>query len=112
MMFYGDRFLSFIILLWLQWYFLILQVILMRILLINKQPGFTIDYRNGDVYSDNPLSLSGKRLGNNIYVINRDTNRFHKESCACVCDIKNKRYFVGEKQTIEEEYCKCGHCIC
>ncbi len=82
-----------------------------NVFVYNKQPGFTIDYRNGDVYSDYALSLSGKKIGNNIYVINKDSNRFHKESCACVRDIKNKKYFAGEKQTIEEKYCKCENCI-
>lgn len=82
-----------------------------NVFIYNKQLGFAIDYRNGDVYSDNSLSLSGKRLGCNIYVIDTDAKRFHKESCSCVCDIKNKRYFVGKKQTLEEEYCKCGICI-
>lgn len=82
-----------------------------NVFIYNKQHGFTIDYRNGDVYSDNPLSLSGKRLGYNIYVIDKDTGKFHKESCASVCDIKNKKYFAGKEQTIEEKYCKCDICI-
>lgn len=82
-----------------------------NVFVYNKQPGFTIDYRNGDVYSDYSLSLSGKRSGFNIYVIDMDTNKFHKESCASVRGIKNKKYFVGKEQTIEEDYCKCESCI-
>jgi len=82
-----------------------------NVFIYNKQPGFTIDYKNGEVYSDYSLSLSGKRSGYNIYVIDMDTKRFHKESCVGVLDIKNKRYFVGEKQTIEEKYYKCENCI-
>lgn len=82
-----------------------------NVFIYNKQPGFTIDYRNGNVYSDYSLSLSGKRSGYNIYVIDLDTNRFHKDSCVNVRDIKNKRYFAGEKQIIEEKYSKCGICI-
>lgn len=82
-----------------------------NVFVYNKQSGFTIDYRNGDAYSDYSLSLSGKRSGYNIYVIDKDTNRFHKESCTSVRDIKNKMYFAGEKQTIEEKYCKCEICI-
>ena len=82
-----------------------------NVFVYNKQPGFTIDYRNGDVYSDFALSLSGKKAGNDIYVIDRATNMFHKESCAIVRDINSKRYFVGKKQVIEEKYCKCGICI-
>ncbi len=82
-----------------------------NVFVYNKQFGFTILYRNGDVYSDYSLSLSGKRSSYNIYVIDMDTNRFHKKSCVSVCDIKNKRYFAGEKQTIEKEYCKCEICI-
>ena len=82
-----------------------------NIFVYNKQPGFDIDYRNGNVYSDYPLSLSEKKSHHNIYVIDMDTNMFHKESCVSVCDIKNKRYFAGKKQTIEEKYCKCEICI-
>ncbi len=82
-----------------------------NVFVYNKQPGFTIDYRNGDVYSDYSLSLSGKRSGYNIYVIDRDTNKFHKETCVSVCDIENRRYFIGEKQALEKEYCKCESCI-
>ena len=82
-----------------------------NVFVYNKQSGFTIVYRNGDVYSDYSLSLLGEKSGYNIYMIDMDTNRFHKESCECVSDIKNTRYFVGEKQTIEEKYCKCEKCI-
>lgn len=82
-----------------------------NVFVYNRQRGFTIDYKNGDVYSDNPLSLPSKRSGAKIYIIDRDTNKFHKESCASICDIKNKKYFAGKEQTIKEEYCKCGICI-
>lgn len=82
-----------------------------NVFVYNKQPGFAIVYRNGDVYSDYPLLLSGKRSGCNIYVIDMDTNRFHKYSCASSNDIKTKKYFVGKKQTIEEKYCKCETCM-
>lgn len=77
----------------------------------NKQLGFILDYENGDVYSDYSLSLSGKRSGFNIYVIDRDANKFHKETCASVSDIENKKYFVGGKQRLETKYCKCEICI-
>lgn len=82
-----------------------------NIFVYNKQPNFIINYRNGDVYSDKILSLSGKRLGYNIYVIDKDTYRFHKESCVNVCGIKNKWYFVGEKQFLGKEYCECKICF-
>lgn len=82
-----------------------------NVFVYNKQPGFILDYRNGDVYSDYSLTLSGKRSGSNIYVIDMDTNIFHKETCAGVCDIENKRYFVGGKHTLGKEYCKCEICI-
>lgn len=81
-----------------------------NVFVYNRQSGFTINYRNGDVYSEYPLSLLGKK-DNNIYVIDMDTNKFHKESCMRVCDIKNKKYFAGKKQIIEKKYCKCGICI-
>ncbi|MCM1221685.1 MAG: DNA/RNA non-specific endonuclease [Lachnospiraceae bacterium] len=82
-----------------------------NVFIYNKQSGFDIEYRNGDVYSDYPLTLSGKRLDCSIYVIDMDTNKFHKESCADIYDIKNKKYFVGNKQIIEEKYCQCETCI-
>lgn len=82
-----------------------------NVFVYNIQPGFIIDYRNGDVYSDYPLSLSGKKSGSDVYVIDMDTNRFHKKSCANVCKPKNKKYFVGEKRTIEKNYCKCENCF-
>ena len=82
-----------------------------NVFVYNKQPGFDIDYRNGDVYSDYSLSIPEKKSRYNIYVIDMDTGMFHKKSCASVRDIKNKRYFAGKKQTIEEKYCKCEICI-
>lgn len=82
-----------------------------NVFVYNKQPGFDIKYRNGDVYSEYPLSLLKKKTSYNIYVIDMDTNRFHKESCLCVCNIKNKKYFVGKKHIIEKEYCQCSNCI-
>lgn len=82
-----------------------------NVFVYNKQPRFAIEYSNGDVYSDSPLSLSGKKTDDKLYVIDKDTDRFHIESCASVCNIKNKMYFAGKKQTIEEKYCKCESCI-
>lgn len=81
-----------------------------NVFVYNKQPGFDIKYRNGDVYSEYPLSLLKKKTSYNIYVIDMDTNTFHKESCSCVCNIK-KKYFVGKKHIIENEYFQCRNCI-
>lgn len=82
-----------------------------NVFVYNKQPGFTIDYRNGDVYSDKPMYISEKKFDYNIYVIDMDTNKFHKESCTSVSVINHRKFFAGKKQTIEEKYCKCENCI-
>ena len=82
-----------------------------NVFVYNSQSGFTLDYKNGDAYSNYPLSLSGNKSSSRIYMIDMDTNKFHKESCASVCDIKNKKYFAGKRQTIETDYCKCESCI-
>lgn len=81
-----------------------------NVFVYNKQPGFTIDYRNGDVYSDNSLSLSGRRSGYNIYVIDKNTKRFHKKGqCMGIGD--SKMYFVGKDQVlIEKGYHGCDIC--
>lgn len=83
----------------------------LNVFVFNKQAGFTIDYRNGEAYSDCPMSLSGKKLGSNVYVLDKNTKKFHKnEHCT---DIGNsKAYFVGKgKSLIEKGYCICEICI-
>lgn len=79
-----------------------------NVFVYNKQPGFTIDYRIGEVYSDKPLSLSGKRLDFNIYVLDMKTKKFYKEHCMDACDIRSKMYFVGQSETL----IKKGYSLC
>lgn len=89
--------------------------VLYNVFVYNKQPGFSINYKTGEVYSDNCMFIEGKLKSWNVYMLNRDTKRFRIKPCVntCnnestnACDIKrvNEMFFAGKIQTlIENEY--------
>lgn len=83
-----------------------------NVFVYNKQPGFSIDYKTGEVYSDNCLFIEGKLKSWNVYILNRDTKRFRIKPCkstcnnesTCACNIKrtSEMFFAGEIQTLIE----------
>lgn len=75
-----------------------------NVFVYNRHPQFTVDYKKGEVYSNNCMSLEGKLKSWNVYVLDRDTKRFGIKSCANICNLKrvNEIYFVGEIQTLIE----------
>ncbi len=75
-----------------------------NVFVYNRQPQFTIDYKKGEVFSNNCMSLEGNLKSWNVYVLDRDTMGFHIKSCTSICNLKrtNEIYFVGEIQTLIE----------
>lgn len=102
----------------------------------NNQPGITIDYANGDSYltatgkngassnTDSKNSSSSKNNSSNSnknqsststenYVLNTDSHKFHKPSCADAKKISasNKEDYNGSReQLISEGYVPCKKC--
>lgn len=88
----------------------------------NNQPGVSIDYATGD------SSLSGEgteekaqakadgkaQAGNETYVLNTNTKKFHRPDCASVDDMKdsNKEMFKGSRnQLMKQGYDPCDNCM-
>lgn len=91
----------------------------------NVQPGFEIDYSNGDNWisgknknSASNSSSAGKNYDNSAakaecYVVNTNTKKFHKETCKSVKDIKakNKEIYKGSRdELIKKNYQPCKGC--
>lgn len=78
-----------------------------NVFVYNRQPQFDIDYKKGEVYSNNCMFLEGNLKPWNVYVLDSDTKRFHIASCISICNLKrtNEMYFVGEVQTLIENGC-------
>ena len=79
----------------------------------NVQPGITIDYATGESWrSDEEENLKDDK-GNNTYIINRNTKKFHTPDCPSVEDIKenNKKTYKGSAEKLEENgYEPCQRC--
>lgn len=75
-----------------------------NVFVYNKQPQFSVDYKIGEVYSNNCMSLEGNLKSWNVYMLDRDAKRFYIKSCTNICNLKrtNEMYFVGEIQTLIE----------
>lgn len=77
----------------------------------NVQPGIEIDYHTGDSKSsetEQPTNTS-----EDLYVLNRNTKKFHRPDCNSVQDIKpkNKQEFSGNTETlIQQGYSPCKNC--
>lgn len=61
----------------------------------NVQPGIEIDYHTGDSKSSETEQPS--KTSEDLYVLNRNTKKFHRPNCSSVQDIKpkNKQEFSG-----------------
>lgn len=77
----------------------------------NCQPGVIIDYRNGQ----STLDKTGKQdtFAEQKYILNTNTDKFHKPDCSSAADIKkeNKAEFYGSREElIKQGYSPCGNC--
>lgn len=77
----------------------------------NVQPGIEIDYHTGDSKSSETEQPS--KTSEDLYVLNRNTKKFHRPDCSSVQDIKpkNKQEFSGNTETlIQQGYSPCKNC--
>ena len=77
----------------------------------NVQPGIEIDYHTGDSKSSETEQTSN--TSEDLYVLNRNTKKFHRPNCSSVQDIKpkNKQEFSGNtKALIQQGYSPCKNC--
>ncbi len=76
----------------------------------NVQPGITIYYVNGDNYE---TGVKPDTQEQTAFIINTNTNKYHKPTCNAVKDIKesNKNTYVGDSSSLEDMgYTPCGMC--
>ncbi len=66
----------------------------------NVQPGIEIDYHTGDSKSSETEQPS--KTSEDLYVLNRNTKKFHRPDCSSVQDIKpkNKQEFSGNTKRL------------
>lgn len=84
----------------------------------NNQPGIEIDYANGDSRisgskSGTEADKNSVEKGGETYVLNTNTQKFHRPSCPSAADIKlsNKKTFTGHKEELTEQgYKPCQSC--
>ena len=79
----------------------------------NVQPGITIDYATGESWRSDEEENGKDDEGNNTYIINRNTKKFHTPDCPSVEDIKenNKKTYKGSAEKLEENgYEPCQRC--
>lgn len=77
----------------------------------NVQHGIEIDYHTGDSKSSETEQPS--KTSEDLYVLNRNTKKFHRPNCSSVQDIKpkNKQEFSGNtKALIQQGYSPCKNC--
>lgn len=77
----------------------------------NVQPGIEIDYHTGDSKSSETEQPS--KTSEDLYVLNKNTKKFHRPDCSSVQDIKpkNKQEFSGNtKVLIQQGYSPCKNC--
>ncbi len=88
----------------------------------NRQPGVTIDYKNGDSFSDGTFDevgatsekeTSSENEETKTYILNTSNGKFHLPSCSSVETMKekNKQTFEGKRsELISAGYSPCGAC--
>lgn len=77
----------------------------------NVQPGIEIDYHTGDSKSSETEQPS--KTSEDLYVLNKNTKKFHRPNCSSVQDIKpkNKQEFSGNIEAlIQQGYSPCKNC--
>ena len=85
-----------------------------NVFVFNSQPGVEINYADGTsrlVGADE--GQEGESPTAPVYVINKNTKKFHNESCPSADDIKgkNKEIFRGSREIlIERGYTACSRC--
>lgn len=94
----------------------------------NCQPGVTIDYATGDSWltgdapndssdaqaeSDADSNSGGQTAGEETYILNTSSMKFHDPDCAGAASIKeeNREVYTGSREElIAEGYAPCGQC--
>lgn len=69
----------------------------------NNQPGITIDYTTGDSWeSDTPIESPVLNDGDQTYILNTNSHKFHRPECSSVGDIKekNKDSYTGSREKL------------
>lgn len=75
----------------------------------NNQPGVVIDYATGDNWLDESFEESAEQ----VYILNTNTKKFHRESCAGADSIKkgNRERYTGSREELAAYgYEPCGSC--
>ena len=78
----------------------------------NVQPGIKINYETGDSSAKNSRR-SGQSSAKGTYIINENTNKFHKPDCRSVKMMKdkNKKKYTGKRsELIRSGYEPCKNC--
>lgn len=81
----------------------------------NVQPKVTIDYATGESHAseDTNIQETSQFTGEQTYIVNENTKKFHLPSCSSVKDMNsgNKREFTGDRQELlDEGYSACKTC--
>lgn len=81
----------------------------------NVQPKVTIDYATGESHAseDTNIQEPSQSTGEQTYIVNENTKKFHLPSCSSVKDMNsgNKREFTGDRQELlDEGYSACKTC--
>lgn len=81
----------------------------------NVQPKVTIDYATGESHTseDTNIQETSQSTGEQTYIVNENTKKFHLPSCSSVKDMNsgNKREFTGDRQELlDEGYSACKTC--
>lgn len=81
----------------------------------NVQPKVTIDYATGESHAseDTNIQETSQSTGEQAYIVNENTKKFHLPSCSSVKDMNsgNKREFTGDRQELlDEGYSTCKTC--
>lgn len=85
------------------------QGICFSVFVYNRQPGIVIDYTTGESRLAEPVDTNGQ----DTYVLNTNTMKFHLEDCIHVADIKdkNRQSYTGSRdELIAQGYSPCGGC--
>ncbi len=82
-----------------------------NVFVYNVQPGISIDYRTGESAA---AAIDTKETAEiEAYVLNTNSRKFHKSSCASAQDIKagNREEYTGSRETLlQQGYAPCGRC--
>ena len=99
-----------------------------NVYIYNCQPGVTIDYATGDSWltgdapndssdaqaeSDADSNSGGQTAGEETYILNTSSMKFHDPDCAGAASIKeeNREVYTGSREElIAEGYAPCGQC--